>query len=170
MVFLMAAGRCREPLAQSLGGQQSFNKSQSVLCHYINIFGQLLWRSGGAGSHHIPSYASTGETSGAANPWKWNQKTRSFSLVYLQALRIFYMHEKKSGNPISRCETTVQEHKDTATITSFFFGCSIVKAESAGSHSITTYSPMFPFNKGSENENIIFCTADGSCCFLTAGI
>lgn len=95
MVFLMAAGRCREPLAQSLGGQQSFNKSQSVLCHYINIFGQLLWRSGGAGSHHIPSYASTGETSGAANPWKWNQKTRSFSLVYLQTLRIFYMHEKK---------------------------------------------------------------------------
>lgn len=48
MVFLMAADGCREPLALGLGVQRSFNKSQSVLCHYINIFGQLLWRSGGA--------------------------------------------------------------------------------------------------------------------------
>ncbi len=42
MVFLMAADGRREPLALGLGVQRSFNKSQSVLCHYINIFGQLL--------------------------------------------------------------------------------------------------------------------------------
>lgn len=42
MVFLMAADGRREPLALGLGVERSFNKSQSVLCHYINIFGQLL--------------------------------------------------------------------------------------------------------------------------------
>lgn len=42
MVFLMAADGRREPLALGLGVQSSFNKSQSVLCHYINISGQLL--------------------------------------------------------------------------------------------------------------------------------
>lgn len=42
MVFLMAADGRREPLALGPGVQRSFNKSQSVLCHYINIFGQLL--------------------------------------------------------------------------------------------------------------------------------
>lgn len=41
MVFLMAADGRREPLAPGLGVQHSFNKSKSVLCHYINIFGQL---------------------------------------------------------------------------------------------------------------------------------
>lgn len=42
MVFLMAADGRREPLALGLGVQCSFNKSQSVLCHYINIVSQLL--------------------------------------------------------------------------------------------------------------------------------
>lgn len=42
MVFLMAADGRGERLARSLGVQCSFNKSQSVQCHYINIFGQLL--------------------------------------------------------------------------------------------------------------------------------
>ena len=68
MVFLMAADGCREPLALGLGVQRSFNKSQSVLCHYINIFGQLLWRSGGAASNRSLRYAGIGETSGATNP------------------------------------------------------------------------------------------------------
>lgn len=66
----MAADGRREPLALSLGVQRSFNKSQSVLCHYINIFGQLLWRSGGAASHQSRWYVGIGETSGAANLWK----------------------------------------------------------------------------------------------------
>lgn len=38
MVFLMAADGNRERLALGLGVQSSFNKSQSVQCHYINIF------------------------------------------------------------------------------------------------------------------------------------
>lgn len=38
MVFLMAADGNRERLALGLGVQPSFNKSQSVQCHYINIF------------------------------------------------------------------------------------------------------------------------------------
>lgn len=38
MVFLMAADGNRERLALGLGVQRSFNKSQSVQCHYINIF------------------------------------------------------------------------------------------------------------------------------------
>lgn len=38
MVFLMAADGNRERLASGLGVQRSFNKSQSVRCHYINIF------------------------------------------------------------------------------------------------------------------------------------
>lgn len=38
MVFLMAADGNRERLALGLGVQHSFNKSQSVQCHYINIF------------------------------------------------------------------------------------------------------------------------------------
>lgn len=41
--------------------------------------------------------------------------------------------------------------------------------KSARSHAVKTYSPKFPFNKVSENENIIFSQADGDCCFLTAG-
>lgn len=74
MVFLMAADGRREPLALGLGVQRSFNKSQSVLCHYINIFGQLLWRSGGAASHQSLWYAGIGETSGVANPRKRTSK------------------------------------------------------------------------------------------------
>lgn len=74
MVFLMAADGRREPLALSLGVHRSFNKSQSVLCHYINIFGQLLWRSGGAASHQSPWYVGIGETSGAANLTEWGRK------------------------------------------------------------------------------------------------
>lgn len=42
MVFLMAADGRREPLAPGPGVLRSFNKSQSVLCRYINTFGQLL--------------------------------------------------------------------------------------------------------------------------------
>lgn len=38
------------------------------------------------------------------------------------------------------------------------------------SRAIKAYSPKFPFNKESENENIIFSRADGNCCFLTAGV
>lgn len=38
MVLLMAADGNRERLALGLGVQRSFNKSQSVQCHYINIF------------------------------------------------------------------------------------------------------------------------------------
>lgn len=53
-------------------------------------------------------------------------------------------------------------------ITTFCY--SGVKSEPARSHAIKTYSPKFPFNKDSENENIIFSQADGNCCFLTAGI
>lgn len=50
------------------------------------------------------------------------------------------------------------------------FCCSGVKSKPGCSHAIKTYSPKFPFNKESENENIIFSQADGNCCFLTAGI
>ena len=66
MVFLMAADGRRERLALGLGVQCSFNKSQSVLCHYIDIFGQLLWRSGGAALHRSLWYVGIRETSGAA--------------------------------------------------------------------------------------------------------
>lgn len=76
MVFLMAADGRREPLALGLGVQRSFNKSQSVLCHYINIFGQLLWRSGGAASHQSLWYAGMGETSGAAKPPEKKEQLR----------------------------------------------------------------------------------------------
>lgn len=90
MVFLMVADGSREPLAPSPGVQRSFNKSQSVLCHYINIFGQLLWRSGGAASHQSLWYVGTGETSGAANLQKLKRKDsyrqkHSYTPVYLQA-------------------------------------------------------------------------------------
>lgn len=75
MVFLMAADGLREPLAPGLGVQRSFNKSQSVLCHYINIFRQLLWRSGGAASHQRLWYATgMGETSGATEKEQLKEK------------------------------------------------------------------------------------------------
>lgn len=94
MVFLMVADGLREPLALGLGVQCSFNKSQSVLCHYINIFGQLLWRSGGAASHQRLWYAAgMGETSGATEKEqvkekRWMQKVKKLlsTPAYLRAL------------------------------------------------------------------------------------
>lgn len=89
MVFLMAADGRREPLALGLGVQRSFNKSKSVLCHYINIFGQLLRRSGGAASYRSLWYAGMGETSGAAKPRKrtrWTQKKKK-SQAHLNTCR-----------------------------------------------------------------------------------
>ena len=87
MVFLMVADGLREPLALGLGVQRAFNKSQSVLCHYINIFGQLLWRSGGAASHQSPWSVGTGETSAAANTRKRKRRTQEIENppAYLQA-------------------------------------------------------------------------------------
>lgn len=85
MVFLMAADRCREPLALGLGVQCSFNKSQSVLCHYINIFSQLLWRSGGAALYQSLWYVGTEETSGAANPRKRTIKSKRWIQEKLRA-------------------------------------------------------------------------------------
>lgn len=49
MLSLMAVDGRRQPLALGLGARRSFNKSKSAQCHYINILGQLPWRSGGAG-------------------------------------------------------------------------------------------------------------------------
>lgn len=94
MVFLMAADGRREPLAPGLGVQHSFNKSKSVLCHYINIFGQLPWRSGGAASYRSLRYVGTGETSGAAKP---PQKTRK------QKQRTRWTQEKKSQAHLNIC-------------------------------------------------------------------
>lgn len=197
MVFLMAADGRREPLALGLGVQRSFNKSKSVLCHYINIFGQLLRRSGGAASYRSLWYAGMGETSGAAKPRKrtrWTQKKKSHKHTwipagvlnksccfsnYLQAAvcaACKYKREGKYGIHTMKPTTFFQlwkwnpgtQRQYTAKITTFGSFC--VKSKPAHSHAIKMYSPKFPFNKESENENIIFSQADGDCCFLTAGI
>lgn len=92
MVFLMAADGRRERLALGLGVQCSFNKSQSVLCHYIDIFGQLLWRSGGAALHRSLWYVGIRETSGAAEhrqkkKRRWTKKEVTNTPEYLQAFQ-----------------------------------------------------------------------------------
>lgn len=52
-------------------------------------------------------------------PEKTKEKLFIFTCVPAGLKNILHAW-KKSGNPISRCETTVQEHKDSGTITSFF--------------------------------------------------
>lgn len=198
MVFLMAADGRREPLAWGLGVQLSFNKSQSVLCHYINIFGQLLWRSGGAASHQSPRYVGTRESSGAEkeqeqkNNLKQNMENSPAHLHTCRRPRIGdvswlilnvhktpcsitaheFEQEGKNGytqrNPQLWKWNPGTQRQYAALITTFC--CLCVKSKPASSHTIKMNSPKFPFNKDSENENIIFSQADGNCCFLTAGI
>lgn len=143
MVFLMAADGRREPLAPGLGVQHSFNKSKSVLCHYINIFGQLPWRSGGAASYRSLWYVGTGETSGAAKPpkkeqdghrkkksqahqnicWRPNIEAvvsliiyRRHTLLPLNTNERGSMHTQWKLPPFSSCENEIQGHKDNTQL------------------------------------------------------
>lgn len=142
MAFLMAADGRREPLALGLGVQHSFNKSQSVLCHYINIFGQLLWRSGGDRSMWAQEKHLVLRKPQKKNKLKGKMDTEkkchkrtcipagvliirdilSLIIYWLQRVLPVNRVEGKDGytqwnlQPFSSCENEIQEHKDNTQL------------------------------------------------------
>lgn len=171
----------------AFGVQRSFNKSQSVLCHYINSFGQLLWRSGGAASHWSLWYVGIRETSGAAE-WKRKKANKKEGRkqkkvtpdtcrrlnigTFLSVIPLIHgpcaaetplpvnnswRGEKKKTQwnrqlhfPAVKMKSRSMKTKPNGDYDSQFPGCLILHR-----HTINMYSPKFPFNKDSENENII---------------
>lgn len=74
MVFLMAADGNRERLASGLGVQPSFNKSQSVRCHYINIFWSITVKVRWCGSAREPMVCGHGRNIWCCNAEERKQK------------------------------------------------------------------------------------------------
>lgn len=74
MVFLMAADGNRERLASGLGVQPSFNKSQSVRCHYINIFWSITVKVRWCGFAREPMVCGHGRNIWCCNAEERKQK------------------------------------------------------------------------------------------------
>lgn len=88
MVFLMAADGNRERLALGLGVQSSFNKSQSVQCHYINIFWSITvkvrWCSFTCGMWARQKHLAL-QTRGEKTKTRWTQEKTPSAPESLQA-------------------------------------------------------------------------------------
>lgn len=89
---------------------------------------------------------------------------------YLQASQEFVLMEhlhlqiytKKHTRLVPSCEIEKHQHMQGDVMVSF--RSRGVKPPPPPPRAIKMYSPKFPFNKESENENIIFLLADGNCC------
>lgn len=167
------------------------NHNQSSAITSIS-FGQLLWRSGGAALLGSLWYVGTAETSGAAILRRENKnkmvtkkkppcapeslqashyKRWGFS-NYFQPVLCAACEYKQEGEytctrwnlqPFPICENEIQVHNDN---TRLWLQPPAVKTPRPAAQAIKVYSPKFPFNNESENENIIFSQADGNCCFF----
>lgn len=187
-------------MASGLGVQPSFNKSQSVRCHYINIFlvnyreGQVVrLRSGANGmwarQKHL-ALQCRGEKTKTRWPQKKKKEKKKKAQVHLNPCRHPSIRDGISLIVYRQCcvlpvsaNRRVSTHalgetcnlfpsvkmKSRYTKTIHGYDYSLLRCKKPppawAARAIKVYSPKFPFNKESENENIIFSAADGELLF-----